>query len=259
MRSQQSALSNQQSAKKSNLPIRSCHCERSEAIPSFCNEITSHPSGVRNDKLQTLNSKLLNEKGIALAMVLILSAIVLAIMAGLIYMITSTTRVSGMQKNYKTALEAGVGGSEAMLQLIAARGDPFDAATAGYLKYVRTTPDACLNAKLNKSTDETNWAACTDYAKASGLAIDPADGATYDFRIDLGGSPYPVYRGYAKIVDTVEGNSGSDEGLLKSGVVNADSGEVTVKNVPYLYTIEVHAERENNPSERAKLSILYQY
>jgi hypothetical protein len=47
--------------------------------------------------------------------------------------------------------------------------------------------------------------------------------------------------------------------LLKSGVVSANTGEVTVVSRPYLYTIEVDAENQVNPSERAKLSILYQY
>ena len=205
----------------------------------------------------------LNQKGIALVMVLILSAIVLAIITGLIYMITASTQMSGMQKRYKTALEAGIGGSDAIFQLISTRGDPFDAATATYLKYLRTTSDVCLTAKLNTTTDATNWGACAAYAKATSLTINPNDPASYDMQLKLGDplgiNPEKEYIVYSKIVDTVEGNSGGDEGLLKSGVVNANTGEVTVMSVPYLYTIEVHAERSTNPSERAKLSILYQY
>jgi len=208
-------------------------------------------------------SEFVNEKGIALVMVLILSAIVLAIITGLIYMITASTQMSGMQKRYKTALEAGIGGSDAIFQLISTRGDPFDAATATYLKYLRTTSDACLTAKLNTTTDATNWGACAAYAKATSLTINPNDPASYDMQLKLGDplgiNPEKEYIVYSKIVDTVEGNSGGDEGLLKSGVVNANSGEVTVMSIPYLYTIEVNAERVNNPSERAKLSILYQY
>ena len=42
----------------------------------------------------------------------------------------------------------------------------------------------------------------------------PGDPRRYDMRIDLG-----AYRVYTKIVDTVDGNSGADEGLLKTGVV----------------------------------------
>jgi hypothetical protein len=203
-------------------------------------------------------SEPLNEKGIALVMVLILSAIVLAIISGLIYMITSTTQISGMQKRYRTALEAGMGGADVTFRLLALRGDP-DLVMRTAIGYNRTISDACFAAKLNSTTSATNWAACGIYAKATAMVIDPADTTTYDFRFDLGSSPYPTYRGYGKIVDTVEGNSGGDEGLLKHGVVSSGSGEITVVSIPYLYTVEVNAENRDNPSERAKLSILYQY
>src|SRR4030067_1587792 len=72
---------------------------------------------------QNLHSKIRNEKGIALVMVLVLSAIILIIMAGLIYMLTTGTQLSGMQKRYKTALEAGIGGADITYQVIALRGE----------------------------------------------------------------------------------------------------------------------------------------
>jgi hypothetical protein len=203
-----------------------------------------------------LNSKLRNEKGIALIMVLILAAVILVIMAGLVYMITSTTQISGMTKKYKTALQAGVGGAEVTFQIIQLRGDP-EAMIRTALSYNRTISDACLAAKLNTTTSTANWATCG--ANATAMTIDRDDPTTYDFSFDLGTSPYPSYRGFAKIVDTVEGNSGGDEGLLKHGVVSAGSGEITVMSVPYLYTIEVNTENRDNPSERAKISVLYQY
>jgi hypothetical protein len=68
-----------------------------------------------------------------------------------------------------------------------------------------------------------------------------------------------AYTVYTKIVDTVEGNSGADEGLVKTAVVNAGSGEVTVVSVPYLYTIEILSQSTTNATERSKLSVLYQY
>lgn len=199
-----------------------------------------------------------DEKGIALVMILILSAIVLAIMAGLIYIITSTTQISGMQKRYRTALEAGMGGADLTFQIFQLRGDP-EQQVRDPINYYRAISDACFTEKLNETTSSTNWAACGDYAKTTSMVINPSDPATYDFTFQLGSSPYPTYNAYAKIVDTVEGNSGGDEGLLKHGVVNSGSGEITVVSVPYLYTIEVDAENAANPSERAKLSILYQY
>jgi hypothetical protein len=212
----------------------------------------------------------INEKGIALVMILVLSAIALAIMAGLIYMITTGTQVSGMQKRYKTALEAGVGGSDITYHLIGLRGEP--SSTASFLTALSTispaltTSNSCtgtnrdgkpftgLAAKLN--TPSTSWSADCN---TDSVAINPAVLTTYDMRLDLGASPYPTYRVYAKIVDTVEGNTGGEEGLLGKGVVYVGSGEISVMKIPYLYAIEVDAENRDNPSERAKLSILYQY
>ena len=211
-----------------------------------------------------------NEKGIALVMILILAAIALAIMAGLIYMITSGTQISGMQKRYKTALDAGYGGADISYGLIALRGETFG--TSSFLTDLAslnpsvTTSSSCtgtdltgtsysgLAAKLN--TPATSWSAACD---ADNMSITTTTVTSYDMRLDLGSSPYPTYRVYSKIVDAVEGNSGGDEGLLAKGVVSGSTGEVTVMSRPYLYTIEVDAENLSNPAERAKLSVLYQY
>lgn len=205
-----------------------------------------------------------NEKGIALVMVMIISVIALAIMAALLYMLTSSTQISGMQKRYKTAFEAGVGGADVVYQLLSSRGDPgigginfsWSAALPG------ASTDPCLIAKLNKSTSSTNWAACAadaaTYAKVTSINIDPTDSKTYDTTFQLGTPPLQ-YTVYSKIVNTVEGNSGGEEGLMKSGVISSNSGEVAVVSVPYLYTIELSAENTGNSAERAKLSVLYQY
>jgi hypothetical protein len=203
----------------------------------------------------------LNQKGIALVMVLILAAIALAITAGLIYMITSTTQISGMQKRYRTAFEASMGGADVMYQLIAARGNPNIPGISFYFNDGTTVPTACINAKLNKTADSASdkWGVCPDYAKATSSVIDSNDVNTYDFTFVLGSSPYPTYTAYAKIVSTIEGNSGGDEGLIGKGVVSAGSGEITVMSIPYMYTIEVATQSTSNPNERAKLSILYQY
>lgn len=198
--------------------------------------------------LSTVYSPLSTEKGLALVMVLVLSAILLAIMAGLIYMVISGTQISGIQKRYKTALEAGIGGADVTFQLLQARGNPFTVSEAALINFSITASPTCLNDKLNKST--ADW----DSTCNSSLTIPP-----YDMIFQLGTAPFPTYTVYSKIVDTVEGNSGGDEGLLKSGVVSSNTGEVPVKSVPYLYTIEVLSQNTDNPQERAMLSILYQY
>ena len=193
-----------------------------------------------------------NDKGIALVMVLVLSTISLLIMAGLIYMLTTGTQVSGLQKRYETAHEAGLGGADVIYQMIAARGDPNIPLTNFLITASNVGGVDCLTPKLNQPP--SSW----PVACSNSLAVDPNTQSTYDMRFDLGGGPFPAYRVFAKIVDTVEGNSGGDEGLLRHGVVSS-TGEVTVMSIPYLYTIEIDAENQGNPSERAKLSILYQY
>lgn len=194
------------------------------------------------------------ERGLALVMVLVLSAILLAIMAGLIYMVISGTQISGMQKRYKTALEAALGGADVTYQMIAARGNPNIPGLSNFLISASSVGGYdCLNDKLNKKTSDWN-SVCSSI-----LTIDPNIQSTYDMRFDLGSVGYPTYRVYTKIVDTVVGNSGGDEGLIKSGVVSSGTGEVTVMSIPYLYTIELQAQNLDNPQERAKLSILYQY
>ncbi len=202
--------------------------------------------------------KISNEKGIALVMALVISAIALAIMAGLIYMITSGTQISGIQKRYETAKQAGIGGTDVVYQFIGARGNPnipfFSVDIPAELVVVGASN--CMNIKLNTPTfvgSTLNWpAACSNT-----LTINPMDTATYDVRFNIG--TLPAYTVYAKIVDTVDGNSGGDSALVKGGVVSTGTGEVTVVSMPYLYTIELDAQDAANSAERAKLSVLYQY
>ena len=240
------------------------------------NQITpSFPLNLRGMKGGYQTSIVRNEKGLALVMILILSAIALAIMAGLIYMITSSTQISGMQKRYKTALEAGVGGADVTYQFISLRGNSIDTASliltfSDVLRNpnpVITTSNSCTGTDISGisfsgfeaklKTPSTSWSSACD---KDNMSITPGTTTSYDMRFDLGSSLYPpTYRVYAKIVSTVEGNSAVDRGLLGAGVVGSGSGEVKVMSVPYLYTVEMDAQNLANPSERAKLSILYQY
>jgi hypothetical protein len=216
-------------------------------------------SGVKTEKKRfgcSLLSCAGSEQGIALVMVLILSAISLAIMTALVYMLTLGTQTSGIHKRYRNALEAGQGGAEITYDLIAARGNP-NITNFSLLIPAQDVGSGhinCLVEKLNTKT--TDW----DGVCNTAVAIDPADQTTYDWSFQLGdaggGQPYTVY---AKIVDTVEGNSAGSIGLTKGGVVASNSGEITVMSRPYLYTLEVDAQRSSNSQERAKYSILYQY
>jgi len=217
--------------------------------------------------------RLRDEKGIALVMVLLLAVIALALMAGLIYMITAGTQVSGIQKRYKTAYEAGMGGGDVIYPLLGPTWSTNSQRSwSSMLKSVNlwstiTTPYsgtsqctgwssiygrsyAGIDAKI--LTPTSSW---STFCSRS-LTIDPNTSTTYDISFELGTSPQK-YRVYSKIVNTIEGTSGADEGLWKSGVVTA--GDLSVQKRPYLYTIEIDAENPTNPAERAKLSVLYQY
>ncbi len=180
-----------------------------------------------------------NEKGFALVFVLILAAIALVMTLSMLFMVSRGSYVSGQQKRYRTAVEAGRGGVDSMLQLVSNRGV---AAT-----YMTVDNQAILDAKLNTPT--SGWIGLDNT-----VTINPVLPSTYDMRVDLG-----VYRVYSKIVDTVQGNSGSAEVLLNKGVVSLSPGEVVVVSIPYLYTIEILSQSSTNSTERAKFSVLYQY
>jgi hypothetical protein len=218
-----------------------------EGLYNRCTTQKSEIEMVRQ-MLKMKNEKL-NEKGIALVMVLILSAVALGVMAVLVYMLTAGTQISGMQKRYRTALEAGVGGADVTFQLITARGDP----GIPLDNFIITASANCLTDKLNSSTSA--W----DPACSSSLVIDPTNPATYDMSFELGTPGFPTYKIHSKIVDTVEGNSGGDFGLTKTAVVATGQGEITPMSIPYLYTIEIDSQNVANPTERAKYSILYQF
>ena len=217
----------------------------------------------------TMSSVSKSEKGVVLVVVLVLSAVVLAVMTALIYMVTTGTQMSGFQKRYKTSLEAAKGGSDLVYQFVALRGDPADDTVftnaliaSGLTSSMPILTSACtgtstggtqytaLQAKL--MTPTTSWVNCN-----SNVTIDPNDSTTYDMMFQMGATTR--YNFYAKIVQTIDGNSGGDLGLLNKGVISGSTGEITVMPKPYLYDMEVVAANSANPLERAKLSILYQY
>jgi hypothetical protein len=194
-----------------------------------------------------------NEKGVALMVTMVLSAVALAIMSSLIYMLTVGTQVSGGQKRYETSQEAVEGGMGVVFDWIGFhKGVEFP----GYIAIANKTSDECLEDKLILGTPD--WDSSCD-AK---LDIDFETNTTYDFSFDLG-SENNKYTVYAKIVNTVEGNSGpGGTNLRKTGVVASNSGEVAVRQISFLYAIEIESRNASNPynmAERARFSLLYRY
>jgi hypothetical protein len=179
------------------------------------------------------------ENGAALILVLLLTVVALIAAAAMLYMVARGGNIFGQQKRYKSAVQAAKGGAELTFQVIGER---------GLIPSPGTWIGPNLTAKLTSGT--STWASTFD----NSVTIIPGNTATYDATFDLGD-----YRVYAKVVDTVVGNSGPSTGLLNTGVVNTGSGEVIVVSMPFLYTIEEVAENPTNPSERVKYTILYQY
>jgi hypothetical protein len=183
-----------------------------------------------------------NERGAALILVLLLAVVAMIAAAGVLYMVARGGSIFGQEKRYKTAIQAAKGGAEVVFQVIGERGslNILDNSANIYTA-------ANLGTKLSNRTG--NWGGADN-----SITIDPSNSSTYDIAFNLGD-----YRVFSKIVDTVEGNSGANLGLINSGVVNTGSGEVVVVSMPYLYSIEELTQSTVNPSERVKYSILYQY
>lgn len=210
-----------------------------------------------------------SERGVVLIVVIVLSAVSLLIMTTLIYLITTGTQVSGLNKRYKTALEAGIGGSNIFHELIGLRAETAgtNAFTANLnssnIYTALTTSVTCrgqvgtatytgLAAKL--MTPSTSWVDCD-----SSVTIDSAVPSTYDMKIELGTTT--KYSVYAKIVTTIEGNTSGGIKFRQGGVVHggSGSGSITVMTKPYILAIEVLSENNARKDERAKLSVVYQY
>lgn len=226
-----------------------------------------------------MKSPICNDKGLALVMALLISVIVLSMAAGLIYMVTTGSQLSGVDKRHMIAL-AATGEQGIVAQLINRRNGSLEAALDAAVNYA-PSPIACNNVggvtlpDLTTCTDLGNYTgleakiklptACWSASCDTSLTIDPTNSNTYDFSYDVAG-----YRTYGKIVDTTLGNTTSGGGsgtgsrgsrdLVVTGVVLNDPGQSGGSpTIPYLYTIELHAQSINNPTEKLKLSILYQY
>lgn len=210
-------------------------------------------------------SYLKDQRGIALATALLLSLISMIIVITALYFIMQGTRVSGIQKRYQTALEASYGGLDIfgkyVLPNIIVKSftlQDFKDNTLNAALFPSSAPgpfvstNACFDQKLLLTSDK--WTQCT-----TTNMLDPK--ANWDLKITLQSEkPQPDYDVYVKIVDTMPGNSdttGGGEALIGHGVT--DPGILTPVHYPYVYRIEIQAERHRNPDERAQLSVLYAY
>jgi hypothetical protein len=219
-----------------------------------------------------------NEKGIALVLVLLLSLIGLAMVSALMFMLSQSTIFSGAQKFYRTSEEAGFGGVELTTQYLASRGTldipalPGLAFTSGcscndpyvYNDNIDLMTGAASNRCDKLCNPTTSWPAGVDEHAAAGIQVSLDPTVNADMQYTLPGLQPVTYDVFAKVVDTVQGNSDVG-GLVISGelggagVVASNSGLVSPPHNPYLYRLEVQAQATNNPREFARMSVLYVY
>ncbi len=199
-----------------------------------------------------------NEDGIALVTSLMLTLISLAIIMSLMYLMTLGIQRTGASKRYKSALEASYGGTEMVVkdlipyimrnydnpQLITSLQNDFSGVSAT----VSATPE-CFQAKLTKPT--ANWpAACS-------ATLNPK--AQPDLQLTLPGTNALPFTVYSKITDTVAGNTDLSGLQLEGAGVAETTPVITPQHFPYIYRLEVQAERAVNAVEKSNISVLYAY
>ncbi|GBD99929.1 hypothetical protein BMS3Abin07_01976 [bacterium BMS3Abin07] len=219
-----------------------------------------------------------NQEGIALVMVLVVAAMALAIVSSLLYMVTQGTRLSSAHRIFRTADEASSAGLETAKQYLEDRGllnilgagksagcdcgDPLDSTDNIDLM---TNLESCRCDKLCEGTSlwPTSGTYTCDENTAPGLQVDMDPTVNPDFQYTLGVNPN-TFDVFGKIVDTVEGNSAlsaivTGGTLGGNGVVAATTGIINPPHSPYMYRVEIQAQRTTNARERSSASIMYSY
>lgn len=199
-----------------------------------------------------------SEAGIALVTALMLTLISLGIIMSLMYLITSGIQRTGASKRYKNALEASYGGAELitkdLLPLILQNiSDPqliniLNAAPYTGTNLVVGATQQCLQAKLKGPT--TSWPSACD------ASLNPKSQPDFTLTLPGANNQFTVY---SKVVDTVGGNT--DISGLQLGGAGVAEGQTVLspQHFPYVYRLEIRAEKASNAVEKSNISVLYAY
>ncbi|HJV66699.1 MAG TPA: hypothetical protein VJ550_13255 [Geomonas sp.] len=222
------------------------------------------------------------ERGIALVTSLMLTFLSLLVVMTAMYLLTVATRQSGTVKNYKTALQASYGGSDLVMKdlipQLLMNGDALSTANSSTVSQImqgvaanfpglsdlaigpdyssQSVAAACITAKL---TSAPPWLACpSPTAGVSSTSVKPKELPDFKFTVPsaAGAAPFTVY---SKIVDTTPGNSDMSGVSLQGAGVADSQNAITPQHIPYVFRVEVQAERSSNPNEKSNLSLLYAY
>jgi len=178
------------------------------------------------------------ERGVALVLVLVLSAVGMIIMTTVLYVLMMGTSLSGAGKRFRTAHEAALGGMDVFRKIIQDQG-------ATVIPGVAITYRPSFVNKLN---------AANLTAFDTLVSIDPGNVNTYELYVDLGN---PVYRVYAKMTQKQRGDSAT-------GYADVDTGGGVAKSLPTggfhnltYYTFTILAQKAVNPSERVRMDLVH--
>lgn len=203
-----------------------------------------------------------NKDGIALVTSLMLTLISLTIVMALMLMVTRGTTVSGMNKRYKTALEAAYGGTELIAK------DVFPMILRSYDSATFATDVNAAFASVGLSVNAVDAAALLCFkAKMSqpsslwpagcSKTSNPKDSPDMTLTLTaVSGNPFTVY---AKIVDTQLGNTDRSGLQLEGAGVAESSTVITPQHFPYMYRMEIQGERQNTVSGQANIEVVYAY
>lgn len=218
--------------------------------------------------------RLKSEKGIALVTALMFTLLSLGIIMMLLHMVTQGTKLAGVQKRYKTAVEASYGAIDLVTKDIVpqmfssyttAAKLPNLASSFSSISMVLPSSN-CLQEKRTKSTAQWDVSICAASTKTDAPKVSPD--MTFSLPDSSGQTGYIVY---TKIIDTrCGGNAGQPctnssenppgtETLSTGGGTTSGSGTITPQHLPAYYRLDVQGERAANPKERANISVLYAY
>jgi len=205
-----------------------------------------------------------NNEGVALVTSLLMTMISLTIIMSVLYMITQNITRTGAMRRYNTAIEASYGGTDLIMKEIvpfvvknSGSGTfltQFQAAFPTSLVSLSATQASCLQSKVTLNTDA--WvAACGTAAQRQSLDAKTVPDMTMQLQAS-GGQPFTVY---TKIVDTVNGNSDMSGLQLEGAGVAESQNVISPQHLPFVYRLEIQAERSTNATEQANMSVLYAY
>ncbi|MBF0342923.1 MAG: pilus assembly PilX N-terminal domain-containing protein [Nitrospirae bacterium] len=196
-------------------------------------------------------SKMNNERGFALVITMLFATIALALTGALMFMTLEGSRIAGITQRYSSALEAGKGASDIVINMLNQSANTPDygsvQSTACLLDKVQK-PTICIptinnpitGIKCTGAVGSDNWLNCTGQKTSSDAKTNPD--IISDFCVNAGCAPADPkdYRVYTKIVDTRM----TDD--LNTGTY-----------VSAYYAVEIISEKKNNPAERSLITFWY--